>query len=263
MIHEAREFAQALCAWLDANAHRLTLDADVHATDLLSLSGARRERYLSSPDYYHGRPISAEDIIAEMDSAQVDAALAWQNPAATAYTNDQDFNFDSLLRANTCIRDISRRYPHRFIPGGWTDPKACGIPHARRIAEICVQEFGFLFVKMNPAQNRYPIDGPEVLEIVDCIVSLGAIPVFHFGGDTPYTPAEGLETLALRYPDHPILAILIDGAHHTDPRLRQQPNLFSPEAARNYLGGNFARFVSAGYRQLLQASGVTAVSCPS
>jgi hypothetical protein len=33
--------------------------------------------------------------------------------------------------------------------------------------------------------------------------------------------------------------------------VRARPGLFTPEAARNYLGGNFARFAAAEYRRLL------------
>ena len=43
------------------------------------------------------------------------------------------------------------------------------------------------------------------------VVSLGAIPVFHYGADTEYTPASGLGALATRYPEHPIMAIHMGG----------------------------------------------------
>jgi hypothetical protein len=46
---------------------------------------------------------------------------------------------------------------------------------------------------------------------------------------------------------------LLDGARHTDARVRANPGLFTPEAVRDYLGGNFARFAAEGYRRLLAA----------
>jgi predicted TIM-barrel fold metal-dependent hydrolase len=206
--HTAITSISRLASLLKQNQHRVVIDADTHATALDSLVGATREKYLSDPGYYHGRPVSAEDLLREMDLASVDMALIWQNPASTHYTGDLDGNAEALMAANLYIRDSAARYPDRFIPAGWTDPKGCGVGNALRIAEVCVHEFGFPIVKMNPAQNRYPIDSPEVLKVVDRIVELGAVPAFHFGADTPFTSVEGFETVALRHPEHPIL-----GAH--------------------------------------------------
>jgi hypothetical protein len=50
-----------------------------------------------------------------------------------------------------------------------------------------------------------------------------------------------------------MLRSLIDSQTHTDARVRARPGLFTPEAARNYLGGNLARFAAAEYRRLLAA----------
>jgi predicted TIM-barrel fold metal-dependent hydrolase len=205
------EHLRGLAAHLDEHAATLVIDADAHATDTAGLTGHLRERYQAAEGYYHGRPVSAEDLICEMGGAGIDMALIWQNPAATAVSDSADENTAALLAANTYIRDAARRFPSRFIPAGWIDPKACGFNGAIRIAETCVREFGFPIVKMNPAQNRYPIDSPEVLALTDRIVELGAVPAFHFGADTPYTPAEGLARVAARHPDHPILAVHMGG----------------------------------------------------
>lgn len=200
-----------LSEFLGQHGRRLTIDADTHATDITALPQPMRERYERFPDYYHGRPVSAEDLLQEMELASVDMALIWQNPAATVYTSDQDRNAEILIATNRYIRDSAARFPEKFIPAGWTDPKACGLDHALRIAETCVLEFGFPIVKMNPAQDGYPIDSPAVTRIVDRIVELGAVPAFHFGADTPFTPAEGLEALTLRHPESPILAVHMGG----------------------------------------------------
>lgn len=157
----------------------------------------------------------------------------------------------------------------------------------------------------------------------------------HFGADTPFTPADGLERMARLHPDHPVLAVhmggggagyleaeelyrqarelglrqpnirfilsarrdtviesdlityqlagepscrnlfcgsdapygrmtwnfggfrcmfqsLQNGAAHTDPRLRANPGLFTADIAQNYLGRNFAKFVIAACRHLLE-----------
>lgn len=205
MNNRATTHMQWLAAYLRENQHRLTIDADTHATDLTQCR--RRE----VDHYYHGRPLSAEELMAEMDLAQVSMANTWQNPASTVYPGGEDENAASLLAANRYIFESALRLPERFIPSGWVDPKACGVRNACRLAKLCVEEFGFAIVKMNPAQNSFPIDSPDVLRVVDCIVELGAAPAFHYGADSPYTPASGLEAIALRYPDHPVVAVHMGG----------------------------------------------------
>lgn len=182
----------------------MVIDADVHATDTRKYPARGRA-------YYHGRPLSLEEILAEMDTAQVDAANVWQNPAATVYPGTEDANFGALLEANEYIALGASKYPKRFIGSGWTDPKACGVRNAICIAERCVRDFGFAIVKLNPAQNRFPIDSPQVMDVVEAIVSLGAIPAFHYGADTPFTPASGLEKILERFPSTPILAVHMGG----------------------------------------------------
>jgi predicted TIM-barrel fold metal-dependent hydrolase len=236
MDTRATDSLRRLASFLQDNQDRLTVDADAHPTDIASLAGAARVRYETEPGYYHGKPYSAEDILREMELAGVDMALLWQNPAWTMYTSDQDRNTEVLLAANRYVRDSAERHANKFFPAGWTDPKACGLKGALRLAEIFVTEFGFPIVKLNPAQNRYPIDSPEVLRVVDRIVELGAVPAFHFGADTPYTPADGLEAVARRHPDRPLLAVHMGGggagyleAEDLYTRARQlglrQPNL--------------------------------------
>lgn len=205
MNQQAKLQIEQRCAYLRANHNHLTIDADAHATDI------KKYPRPNTPHYYHGRPLSSEELIEEMNQAQVSMANIWQNPAATLYTVDPEENYSNLLEANRYIHQSALTHPTRFIPSGWTDPKACGIPNACRIAEQCVTEFGFLIVKMNPAQNKYPIDSPAVLEVLDCIVELGAIPAFHYGADSPFTPASGLATIARRHPNHPILAVHMGG----------------------------------------------------
>jgi predicted TIM-barrel fold metal-dependent hydrolase len=318
MISSARKGLERLLAYLEANASRLVIDADAHATNTGNSHGAL------DGDYYHGRPVSAEDLIGEMDGAGVDMALIWQNPGATVYPGDIEGNTRALLEANRYVRDAASRYPARFIPAGWVDPKGCGVGNALDMAELLVEEFGFSIVKLNPAQNRFPIDGPEVAAVVDRIVQLGATPAFHFGADTPYTPAAGLRRVAERHPGRPVLAVHMGGGgagyleaeqlyaearalglacpdiHYVlsakrethiesdliayqragapfrghlfcgsdapfgrmawnfggyramfQSLMRARPGLFTPEAAQDYMGGNFARFAAAGCRSLL------------
>jgi predicted TIM-barrel fold metal-dependent hydrolase len=322
----ARERIAARIAFLERARDRIVMDGDTHPTDPATIPPAIAARMRDDPNYFQGRPISGEELLREMDQAGVDTAVAWQNPATTPYGTDLGANFAVLLAANRYVAEFGARHPERLIAAGWTDPKALGMAGALELVRICVEEWGCPIVKMNPAQNAYPIDSPQVLEIVDRIVGLGAVPAFHFGGDTPYTPAEGLERVAQQHPGWPVIGIhmggggahfvegeelyqkaralglrrpniffvlsakrdthmesdliayeaagepfrrnlavasdapygrqswnyggframfasLRDGASHNDPRLRARPNLFSDEAAQNYIGRNLADLV--------------------
>lgn len=193
------------------NQHSIVIDADTHVSDLNSLKGTVKERYNKSDNYYQGRPISAEDLLQEMKLAAVDVSLIWQNPAATDYSEDKKYNFESLYKANRYISDTANAYPNRFVPAGWTDPKALGMEKALELAEICVEEFGFPIVKLNPAQNAFPLDSENVFTVFEKVIEMGAIPAFHYGADTPFTPPEGLAKLAERFRDHKLIAVHMGG----------------------------------------------------
>lgn len=212
MNDSTSKYLADMAAKLEASAGQLTIDGDAHVTDVEGLrrSGNADSR-LDNGDYFHGKPISAQDLIAEMSMAGVDMALIWQNPATTIYGTDLDRNAESLLAANEHIQQAAKRYPERFIPAGWVDPKHCGVPNTLAMVDTLVREFGFVIVKMNPAQNGYPIDSPDVMTVVDRIVGLGAVPAFHVGADSPYTPAEGLRRVAERHPNESVVAVHMGG----------------------------------------------------
>lgn len=197
--------------YLRANAGGLVVDGDVHPTDSEALPAALAARLDEEPGYFHGRPLLSEHLLGTMDRAGVDMALCWQNPAALTYVESKDENGRLLARANDRIAALADAHPTRVIPAGWTDPKALGVRKAVELARSCVQVRGMAVVKMNPAQNSFSIDDPMVLEVVDEIVSLGAIPTFHFGSDTPHTPADGLAIVAERHPQHPLIAVHMGG----------------------------------------------------
>ena len=145
-------------AYLDANKDRLTIDADVHPTDRAALPEDMARRIATDPNYFHGRPLLSENLLATLDRAGVDMALCWQNPAMLPYGDDQAQNAVRLTGANDRIAALADAYPTRVIPAGWTDPKALGVDAACRLAEHCVRDLAMPVVKMNPAQNSYPID---------------------------------------------------------------------------------------------------------
>lgn len=197
--------------FLQDNISHLTIDTDTHLTDMENLNEALAEQVKNTPDYYHGKPIGHKELLAEMKQAQVDMCLVWQNPAATIYSQDKKGNFKQLLAANRYVYESANSYPEKFIPAGWTDPRNLAMEDALKLVEICVTEFGCPVVKMNPAQNAYPMNSKEVKMVQDKIVGLGAVPAFHYGADTPFTPAFGLAEIASRYPEHPLLAVHMGG----------------------------------------------------
>jgi predicted TIM-barrel fold metal-dependent hydrolase len=196
---------------LALNLNRLVIDGDVHPTDRSAVPPEVAARLASDPDYFHGRPLPSDELLDRMDRAGVDMALCWQNPAMLPYSYDLSENARRLGDANARIAALADAYPTRIIPAGWTDPKALGVDAAVMLARRCIEDFGMPVVKMNPAQNAFPIDDQMVFEVVDAIVELGAVPAFHFGSDTPYTPPEGLAAVARRHPDHPVIAVHMGG----------------------------------------------------
>jgi predicted TIM-barrel fold metal-dependent hydrolase len=211
MIAEARTFLSKQLEYLEQNEARLTVDADTHITDLSRLPQDLARRVSESNDYFHGRPMSAEMLLAAMDVAGVDMALSWQNPAATEYGDDVSANYDALLAANRYVAESARQHPTRIIPAGWTDPRALGIKGAVELARHCVSELGMGIVKMNPAQNEFPMNGPEAMEVAGAIVDAGAVPAFHYGADTPYTPAEAFAEMADQFPHSPLIGVHMGG----------------------------------------------------
>jgi predicted TIM-barrel fold metal-dependent hydrolase len=197
--------------FLKNNKNNLVIDADTHITDLGCLPDALLEKYRKSPNYYHGKPISAQDLLSEMSMAGVDMSLVWQNPAATPYVRNQDINYQNLLKANQYISNMAGEHPEKLIPAGWTDPKALGLEKALELTRICILELGFPIVKMNPAQNAFPIDSKDVFRIMENIAELKAMVAFHYGADTEYTPAEGLEQIVKTFPDTRIIGVHMGG----------------------------------------------------
>jgi predicted TIM-barrel fold metal-dependent hydrolase len=211
MITEIKDKIHVLIQYLMDHQNELVIDADTHITQILTLTGSAKAQFESNADYYHGRPISAEHLLSEMNLAGVDMSLIWQNPAVLTYDDDLDSNFEKLLTANRYILDSFLKYPTKFIPAGWTDPKALGMENAIKLIRILMEDYGFFIIKMNPAQNAYRMYSKDVIQCMDEIVNIGGVAAFHYGADTVYTPPEDLEALAALYPDIPLLAVHMGG----------------------------------------------------
>ena len=239
---EAREALETRLRYL-GSASGIVIDADTHVSDLATLPPDVNAALRAGPHYFHGKPISAEDLFAEMDMAGVDGALTWQNPSATAYSDSRSENYDALLAANAAIAAAARTNPERIFPAGWTDPRALGVDGALRLIDTCIDRFGFPIVKLNPAQNGFPIDSEPVLACVDRIVERGAFPAFHYGADTPFTPPEGFAAIARRDPTVTVIGVhmggggagYVEGERHAQESrrmLHDLPNVFFIESAK-------------------------------
>ncbi|MHA3979457.1 amidohydrolase family protein [Halovulum sp. GXIMD14794] len=263
----ARARIQARRDYLMEHGSRLVIDGDVHPTDADALPPEMAERMARDPDYFHGRALLSERLVPQLDQAGVDMALCWQNPATLPYSGDKADNARRLREANARISALAERHPTRVIPAGWTDPKALGTEAAVALARTCVEEFAMPVVKMNPAQNAYPIDDPMVMEVVDEIVSLGAVPAFHFGADTGFTPTEGLATVAARHPEHPVIGVHMGGggghfveSEETYQSARKlglaQPNVFYVLSAKRdaHMESDLIAYADAGAARLAVAS---------
>ena len=213
-MSETRNFDEATrtrITYLSANRTRLTCDGDTHISDPATTPHATATRMARDGSYFHGRPISCSDLLWEMDAADVDVSLCWQNPAVTEYPGEAGANYAALWAANRYIANSAAEHPTRIIAAGWTDPKALGVDGAIALARACVRELRFPVVKMNPAQNEYPIDSAIAMQVTEAIVDEGAIPAFHFGADTEFTPAAGLERLARHIAPHPVIGVHMGG----------------------------------------------------
>ncbi len=183
---------------------KIIIDADTHISNI----DDGKDKSL----YYHGKAFSVDKLIHSMDINGIDMSLCWQNPAFTEYFgNDYKRNFTSLLNSNKYIYESALKYPERIIPAGWTDPKGLGEEAALDMIDVCIQEFGFCVIKINPAQNEFMINSPQVKKLVKRIIEQGAIPAFHFGADTCFTPVEGLRDIADTFKDSLILGVHAGG----------------------------------------------------
>lgn len=176
-----------------------------------------------SPTREGGNSVTAEELIAIMDRSGVDKAVIWLQPPYLRHLTSA---------ANDYVAESARRFPDRFIPFGWADPNV-GVDAAIREVQRGIEEHGFYGIKMNGAQNNFPIDHPELaMPVIEEIAKRGSILALHVGADaydntSPYRVA----TIAKAYPALRILAIHMGGVahqHQHGPMLdiaRQYPNI--------------------------------------
>jgi len=147
--------------------------------------------------------MTADELIAQMDRAGVDKALIWLKPP-------YDKNIDPENRA---VHEAVRAHPDRFLGFGWVNPRL-GHDHAVDTIRRCYEEYDFLGIKFNGAQDDYVIDdGERVLPLIERAARYGRPLAFHIGGDFPEnTHPYRLGAIARRFPETRFILIHLGGA---------------------------------------------------
>jgi len=256
--------------YLHTHKNRLIMDADTHISDLKKMDEWNKTLYDSSPNYYQGKPINAEQLIAEMDMSNIDMSLCWINPALISYHSSLESNYKQLKNAIEYIMKASEKYPTRIIPSGWIDLKILGLNKSMDLVDECINEMGLLVIKMNPAQNGYHMNHPDVCKLVKFMADKGAIPAFHYGADTPFTPPESLVAIAEGIYPHKLIAVHMGGGgasymegeaiyHKTRELGLKCDNIYYVESAKRdtHIESDFIAYVAAGeqhYKRIMCGS---------
>lgn len=159
----------------------MIIDGDTH----VSLAGGR---------------FSLENQLAALERGRIDKALVWLSP--------HHYKGCEIRNHNAFIARAAREHPDRLIPFGWADPSV-SVENAIEMVRRAADEWGFLGVKLNGAQNGYFIDDPELaLPVAEEIARRNMMIAFHIGPDAyerthPWRAAR----VARRFPETPILMI--------------------------------------------------------
>lgn len=147
--------------------------------------------------------ITAGELAAGMDRAGVDQALIWLKPP-------YDKNYEP---ENQAVFQANRDFPGRFIPFGWTNPRL-GVERAAAAIRRCFEEYGFLGIKFNGAQDEYVIDDDHLaLPLIEQAARFNKIIAFHIGADFyENTHPYRLRRIAQLFPENKFLMIHMGGA---------------------------------------------------
>jgi uncharacterized protein len=147
--------------------------------------------------------IEAQELIAWMDRAEVDRALVWLKPP-------YDKNIELENRA---VYEAAQAHPSRLLPFGWTNPRL-GHNRALDIIRQCFEEYGFLGIKFNGAQDGYVIDDDElVMPLIEKAAAYAKPLAFHIGADFyENTHPYRLKRIAQLFPETTFLMVHMGGA---------------------------------------------------
>ena len=161
-----------------------------------------------SPMPQGGNSLTIDELLARMDRAGVDKALAWLQPPYLR-------NETSI--GNAYVHQAMRNHPDRIFGFGWLDPHL-GREWAEAEIRRGVEGHGFFGFKLNGAQNGFVIDDEAlVLPIVEAVARTGKLLAFHIGADAPEnTHPTWSGAIARRYPDLRLIIVHMGGAAYPD-----------------------------------------------
>lgn len=148
--------------------------------------------------------ISAEESRDLLQAAGVERAVCWLMPQGVG----------DVSESNHYIYEKCKSIP-MFVPFGWSNINE-GEEKAIKDAIICLEEYDFIGVKLNGAQNEYPIDSLPALHVCEEIAKRNGIIAFHIGTDSPnFTNPYRAGTIANLFPETTIVMIHMGGASTT------------------------------------------------
>ena len=169
----------------------MLIDADVHI----------------SPTPQGGNSITIDELLRRMDRCGVDKAVTWLQPP---YVRSE------IDAGNAYVVRAMREHPDRILGFGWADPNL-GVERAIEEARRVLDQ-GCYGVKLNGAQNGYPIDDPRLaMPIIETIAGAGSVLALHVGADAyDYTHPARVARIARAFPELRILVIHMGGAAFHD-----------------------------------------------
>ena len=149
--------------------------------------------------------ITADELVARMDREGIEKALVWLAPP---YTRD-------VTPENRAVYEATRRYSDRLLGFGWANPRL-GHQAALDTIHRCFEEYGFLGIKFNGAQDEYVIDDPKLaLPYIEEAARFGKPIAFHIGADYyENTHPTRMGHIAELFPEIPMLMVHMGGVGH-------------------------------------------------
>ena len=169
----------------------MLIDADVHI----------------SPTPQGGNSITIDELLRRMDRCGVDKAVTWLQPP---YVRSE------IDAGNAYVLGAMREHPDRILGFGWADPNL-GVERAIEETRRALDQ-GCYGVKLNGAQNGYPIDDPRLaMSVIETIAAAGSVLALHVGADAyDYTHPARVARIARAFPELRILVIHMGGAAFHD-----------------------------------------------
>jgi hypothetical protein len=182
------------------------IDADVHI----------------SPTPQGGNSITIDELLRRMDRSGVEKAVTWLQPP---YIRSE------IDAGNAYVVHAMREHPDRILGFGWADPNL-GVERAIEDTRRALDR-GCYGVKLNGAQNGYPIDDPRLaMPVIEEIARAQSVLALHVGADAyDHTHPARVVTIARAFPELRILVVHMGGAAFHDLSVaaiavaREYPNL--------------------------------------